>query len=99
MPELAASVISAAKQEKALSIGNLIGSNIFNIGSVLGLTAIIKNIPLNDPKILNNHIFWMLGFAAILLPMILIPKKMEIGRKEGFVLVLAYGILIMQAFV
>jgi len=42
LPELAASVIAALKKEKALSLGNLIGSNIFNIASVLGITAIIK---------------------------------------------------------
>jgi len=42
VPELAASVIAAVKKEKAISLGNLIGSNIFNIGSVLGVTSIIK---------------------------------------------------------
>ena len=42
VPELAASVIAALKKEKAISLGNLIGSNIFNIASVLGLTAIVK---------------------------------------------------------
>ena len=47
VPELAASVIAALKREKAISLGNLIGSNIFNIASVLGLTAIIKPIAVN----------------------------------------------------
>lgn len=44
VPELAASVITTLKKENAISIGNLIGSNIFNIASVLGLTAIIQSI-------------------------------------------------------
>jgi len=48
VPELAASVIAAAKQEKAISLGNLIGSNIFNIASVLGLTALVKPIPVTE---------------------------------------------------
>lgn len=100
VPELAASVIAAAKQEKAISLGNLIGSNIFNIGSVLGLTAMIKPIaiPIEDSQILSSDIFWMLGFSAILLPMIFIPKRMQISRIKGFFLVFAYGIFMFLVF-
>jgi cation:H+ antiporter len=98
VPELAASVIAAMKQEKAISLGNLIGSNIFNIGSVLGLTAIIKEIPVTDDTILNNDIFWMLGFAAVLILLILIPKRLEIGRLKGILLVGAYTAFIYMAF-
>jgi len=98
VPELAASVIAAAKQEKAISLGNLIGSNIFNIGSVLGLTAIIKPIPVTEPQILSSDIFWMLAFSAILLPMIFLPKRMQISRVKGFLLVFAYGIFMFLLF-
>ena len=92
VPELAASVIAAAKQEKAISLGNLIGSNIFNIGSVLGLTAMIKPIPVMEASILSRDIFWMLGFSAILIPLIFIPKRLQISRFKGFFLVFAYGV-------
>jgi cation:H+ antiporter len=98
VPELAASVIAAAKQEKAISLGNLIGSNIFNICSVLGLTAIIKPIPVTESQILTNDIFWMLGYALILLPLVFIKKKFEISRLKGFFLVLCYGIFIVIVF-
>lgn len=98
VPELAASVIAAAKKEKAISLGNLIGSNIFNIGSVLGLTSIIKTIPVTDPAILNRDIFWMLAFAAVLIPMIFIPKRFMISRRKGFILVLGYGLFIFLVF-
>ncbi|WP_047545540.1 calcium/sodium antiporter [Psychroserpens sp. Hel_I_66] len=98
VPELAASVIAALKKEKALSLGNLIGSNIFNIASVLGLTSIIKTIPVTDASILDKDIFWMLAFAAILIPLILIPKKMNISRYKGLILVIAYGAFIFLAF-
>ncbi len=100
VPELAASIIAVAKQEKAISLGNLIGSNIFNIGSVLGITAMIKPIPIpvDTPEILTSHIFWMLGFAFILLPMIFIPKKFQISRAKGFVLVFAYSIFMVLVF-
>jgi len=98
VPELAASVIAAAKQEKAISLGNLIGSNIFNIGSVLGLTAMVKPIPVTEIKILSNDIFWMLGFAAVLIPFIVLPKKLQISRWKGFVLVLGYGAFMFLLF-
>ena len=92
VPELAASVIAAIKGEKAISLGNLIGSNIFNIGSVLGVTAIIKeiSIPLNEPQILSRDIFWMLGFSAILIPLVFIKKKFLLSRFKGAFLLLAF---------
>ncbi|MCK0108890.1 calcium/sodium antiporter [Flavobacteriaceae bacterium S0825] len=98
VPELAASVIAAAKQEKAISLGNLIGSNIFNIGSVLGLTSMIKTIPVTEPQILTRDIFWMIAFSAILIPLILIPKQHQISRPNGFALILGYGIFIFLVF-
>lgn len=96
VPELAASVIAALKQEKAISIGNLIGSNIFNISSVLGITAIIKPIPvnINTPEILSTNIFWMIGFAAVLLPIVFIPKRLEIGRLKGGLLLVSYFVFL-----
>ena len=98
VPELAASVIAAAKQEKAISLGNLIGSNIFNIGSVLGLTSIIKTIPIEEPLILSRDIFWMLLFAAVILPLGLIPKKNTIDKFKGFALVVVYATFIFLVF-
>ena len=98
VPELAASVIAAAKQEKAISLGNLIGSNIFNIGSVLGLTAMIKPIPVTEPQILSSDIFWMLGFSAVLIPLIFLPKRFQIGRVKGFFLVIGYGVFMFLVF-
>lgn len=94
VPELAASVIAALKKEKAISLGNLIGSNIFNIASVLGITSLIKPINVIDPAILGTNIYWMIGFSAILLPLAFLPKKLEIGRYKGLLLVVAYAIFI-----
>ncbi|MCB0464393.1 MAG: calcium/sodium antiporter [Aequorivita sp.] len=94
IPELAASVIAALKKEKAISLGNLIGSNIFNISSVLGITAIIQPIAVKSKEVLTNDIFWMIGFAAILLPLAFLPKSYQLGRKRGIVLVVAYAVFI-----
>jgi len=98
VPELAASIIAALKREKALSLGNLIGSNIFNIASVLGITAVIQPIDMTDPKALDSDIFWMLGFAAVLIPLAFIPQRFLIGRIKGLVILVAYAIFISVAF-
>ena len=98
VPELAASVIAAMKKEKAISLGNLIGSNIFNIASVLGITAMITEIPVVEAQILSRDIFWMLGFAFILYPLAFIPKKFGIERYEGVLLFLSYIVFIYLVF-
>lgn len=94
IPELAASVIAALKKEKAISLGNLIGSNIFNISSVLGITAIIQPIAVKSNEVLTNDIFWMIGFAAIILPLAFLPKSFQLGRKRGVLLVVSYAVFI-----
>ena len=98
VPELAASVMAVVRNEKAISLGNLIGSNIFNIGSVLGLTAMIKPIIVEDPLIVSRDLIWMLVFAAVLLPLAFILKRHELKKTEGFVLVFIYGIFIYMVF-
>jgi len=99
VPELAASVIAAVKGEKAISLGNLIGSNIFNIASVLGVTAMVKEIPVTEAQILSRDIFWMLGFAFAILPLALMPKKFTLGRFEGFLFFATYVAFIYLVFV
>ncbi|PHQ29581.1 calcium/sodium antiporter [Leeuwenhoekiella nanhaiensis] len=98
VPELAASLIAALKKEKAISLGNLIGSNIFNIASVLGLTALITPIQVVDERILDTNMFWLLGFAIVLLPLGYLPLKMELNRWKGFILFAAYCVFIGLAF-
>jgi len=98
IPELAASIIAVIKKEKAISLGNLIGSNIFNIGSVLGLTSIVKTIPVEDIQILSRDVLWMLVFAAIIMPLVLIPKRHKLQFKEGFFLVLLYSVFLILVF-
>ena len=94
IPELAASLIAAIRREKAISLGNLIGSNIFNIGSVLGITSIFGAIRVESPEILQTNLFWMIGFAAILLPLVFLPQRYRISRYKGFVLFGGYLLFI-----
>lgn len=90
IPELAASIIAVLKKEKAISMGNLIGSNIFNILAVLGITSMITPITITDKGLLNNDIYWMLFISFIILPLTFIPKKLKLTWKEGIVLLSCY---------
>lgn len=100
VPELAASIIAAVKKEKAISLGNLIGSNIFNIGFVLGITSIIQPIEITSKSmgLLANDIYWMLGIAFCLLPLAFIPKRYVITRLKGVILVVTYCAFLFLAF-
>lgn len=98
IPELAASIIAALKKEKAISLGNIIGSNIFNIASVLGITAIIQPIIVKSEEVLTSDIFWMIGFSLVLIPLVFLPKKWIIGRIKGIAIVVAYALFISFAF-
>ncbi|MEO9510549.1 MAG: calcium/sodium antiporter [Flavobacteriaceae bacterium] len=90
IPELAASIIAVLKKEKAISLGNLIGSNIFNLLAVLGITSIITPISVMDQGLLSNDIFWMLGISFIILPLVFIPKGLRLGWRDGIILLLFY---------
>lgn len=94
IPELAASIIAVIKKEKAISLGNLIGSNIFNLLAVLGITAIITPIKVMDQGLLTNDIFWMLGFSLLILPLVFIPKGLRLGWRDGIILVVSYVIFV-----
>jgi cation:H+ antiporter len=87
LPELVTSTVASFKKETDLALGNLMGSNIFNILSILGITSIIKEIEVSD-VILNTDIIWMLGITLIILPMML--SKQKIGRVEGGILLMIY---------
>ena len=96
IPELAASIIAVLKKEKAISLGNLIGSNIFNILAVVGITSLITPISANDNVLYTNDIYWMLLVSMVLPILVLLPKKMELKRKSGMVLLLLYVIFLYQ---
>jgi cation:H+ antiporter len=90
VPELAASIIAVLKKEKAISLGNLIGSNIFNILAVIGITSIITPVSLTDQRLLSSDIFWMLAISFSILPMVLLPKKFKLNWINGLLLLIAY---------
>jgi len=97
IPELAASLVAIAKNEKSISVGNLIGSNIFNIGSVLGITAIIKDIPIAD-EIIQRDIIWMMVFTVLIMVLSVLPEKNKISKYKGLIMLVGYFVFIFLAF-
>ncbi len=86
-PELATSLIALYKGEGSISVGNLIGSNIFNILGILGVTAVLSPIAIN-PSILHFDYYWVIGIPLLLYPMLL--TRLRVGRVEGFLLFATY---------
>jgi cation:H+ antiporter len=89
IPELTTSVIAALNKESDISIGNIIGSNLFNIGFVLGIVALIRPIPVN-PLAVQFDLYVMLGIALLLVIMLIIPKKMVLSRWKGLIIFCTY---------
>ena len=98
IPELSASLVAIFKKEKAISLGNLIGSNIFNILAVMGITAMIQPIVFFDENLIESDFLWMIFISVLILPLAYIPKRMKLGRFEGAILLCCYAIFIYQMF-
>ena len=90
LPELVASVIAAYRKESSLAIGNIIGSNIFNILIVLGVSSLIKTIKIEDYAILNVDYLWMMLIFILIGIFIYRSKNQQISRFQGGILLLCY---------
>jgi cation:H+ antiporter len=86
VPELAASIVAAMKKEPDIALGNVIGSNIFNILGILGVASLIA--PLAAPDISRFDLWSMVAIAAVLVPMLW--TSMKLSRAEGVLLFAAY---------
>ena len=98
IPELTASIIAIINKEKAISIGNLVGSNIFNLMAVLGITAMIHPLPVEDPGLLSNDVLWMLGISFLILPLVFLPKSSRLVLRDGLILIILYGLFLLPLF-
>jgi len=96
IPELTASVIAILNKEKALSLGNLIGSNVFNVLAVMGITSLIQPIVVEDQNLLEVDFLWMLGISLSILPLVFLFKRYKLGRIEGVILLVSYVFFILQ---
>ena len=94
IPELAASVVASIKKQNDLSIGNLIGSNIFNLLVVIGITSTVLPIEQIDSKIIFSDMLWVILFSAVILPLAYLKRRNILTRKKGIILLTLYLIFI-----
>jgi len=87
LPEVVASLVSTLRGRADIAIGNVIGSNLFNILGILGLSSLTHPLIVN-PAISGNDVLWMLGLTVVLGPMLYSGRR--VARWEGVVLFLSY---------
>lgn len=87
LPEFSTNVLAAIHKSSEVAIGNVVGSNLFNILGILGITALLTNIPV-DPHFLHFDL-WVMLFSAMLL-MVYVLRKATIGRTSGIFFLAAY---------
>lgn len=88
LPELSASIIAAIKREPEIALGNIVGSNIFNILFILGATTVLQPIDVAFSTVAVD-LWVMLGLSVLLLPFLL--TGLRLGRREGSVLLVFYA--------
>ena len=88
-PELVTSLVAARRGQDAIAIGNVIGSNIFNVLAIAGTTSLIRPLPV-PPEILERDDWWMLGASALLFP--LMKSGLRVSRFEGGLLLAGFGV-------
>ena len=90
VPELVTSIIASFKKQQGLAIGNLIGSNIFNILAVIGISSVIKEIKITDKEIIYYDYLYMLFVTFLLGLFIYISRNKVISKHHGYILLTAY---------
>jgi cation:H+ antiporter len=87
LPEVMASLVSSVRGRSDIAIGNVIGSNLFNILGILGLSALAAPLPVSRELIASDE-WWMLGVTLLLLPLMI--TGLRLNRREGAVLMAMY---------
>ena len=90
LPELASSIAAARRREGDIVLGNIVGSNIFNVLCVLGVTALVRPIT-GDPAAVSIDLWLGLALSVALVPLLLVGRRLHLGRVEGLLLLAAYG--------
>ncbi len=92
LPELVTSALASFKKNSDIAVGNIVGSNIFNMLWILGLSAVVKPLPFND--ISNVDIMMIVGASSLLLIAVVLGKSPRISRFEGFLFIGIYVVYI-----
>lgn len=97
LPELVSSIVAARKGHQDIAIGNVVGSNIFNIFFVLGATSIITPLPFNTPNIIDA--FTVVTATLLMFFLLFVGKRQTLHRMEGSIFLLMYVGFIIFAIV
>jgi len=90
MPELATSIVAAVRKQPDIAVGNIVGSNVFNILGILGVASIVS--PLRAPGVSTLDYVVMIGFTVLLIPLLYTGRLLH--RVEGGVLLALYGVYV-----
>ncbi len=91
LPELVTSVIASVRGRDDIAVTNVLGSNIFNVLGILGVTALIDPLPANPVSVATDD-WWMIGVSALLFPLMI--SNYRISRVEGGILLATFGLYI-----
>ena len=91
-------LVAITSKEKAISLGNLLGSNMFNILAVLGITSMITPITANDQGLIDFDLIWMLVLSLGIFPLVFAPGRMRLSWGEGLILLGSYVVFISIVF-
>ncbi len=93
LPELATTVMAALRRQADVALGNVIGSNMFNLLAIVGIATLVGPIPV-DPEFLQFDLWVMLGASLLLIPFVFFKK--DITRGWGLLLTLLYGVYVIS---
>jgi len=93
LPELATTVMAALRRQADVALGNVIGSNMFNLLAIVGIATLFGRIPV-DPEFLQFDLWVMLGASLLLIPFVFFKK--DITRGWGFLLTLLYAVYVIS---
>jgi cation:H+ antiporter len=96
MPELATTVMAAIRRQADVALGNVIGSNMFNLLAIIGIAALVGPIPV-DPEFLRFDLWVMLAASLLLIPFVFL--RQNIGRIWGMILIVFYVSYVSMMFI
>jgi len=88
LPEVVTSMVSSYRGRDDVAIGNVLGSSLFNLCGILGLSALMRPLPVH-PGIISSDNWWMLGITLLLFPLMYVGQR--VSRRNGVILLVAYG--------
>lgn len=91
LPELVATLAAAAKRQHEMALANIVGSNIFNVLMILGVSGLLRPMPVG-PRLIVPDMAVMVGFSLLLIP--LVVRDQRITRAEGLLLFVAYVVYV-----